>query len=111
MAAKYGWNRHQAWGQRFSSRSRRHSHVNLSSLLNSRIVQCGSCGSDVSVNDAPEAQDIEPPDFDTRPGETMRSTLPYWVHRCRACGYCAGDISSMHESAGDLIGSAEYHRI
>lgn len=63
------------------------------------------------IANAPEAEEIEPPDFDTRPGETMRSTLPYWVQRCPACGYCAADITSIHDRAAGAVESDEYHRI
>jgi hypothetical protein len=83
----------------------------IPSIFNSRIVQCGSCGSDVALATAPEAREIEPPDFDTRPGETMRSTLPLWVQHCPACHYCAAEITMVDERAVGLIGSADYQRI
>jgi hypothetical protein len=80
-------------------------------LLNSRIVQCGLCASDVAVPTAPPAEELEPPDFDTRPGETMRSTLPHWVQRCSTCGYCASDITSMNEEAAGIVQTDRYRSL
>lgn len=33
------------------------------------------------------------PDLDTRPPESMRSTIAHWIQRCPSCGFCAPDIS------------------
>lgn len=54
------------------------------------------------------ADELEPPDLDTRPGEPLRSSLPFWMKRCPACGYCADGLRSVHELAGPVVDSAAY---
>jgi len=77
--------------------------------MNGDQVVCGVCGAagPGGRSDAlPEP--AEPPDFDTRPGEPLRSTLPRWVERCGACGYCADDISRAPAGADAVVASDEY---
>ena len=45
---------------------------------------------------------IEPPDFDTRPGEPLRSTIAAWVASCRFCTYCAADMTVAHSKAHEV---------
>lgn len=73
-------------------------------------VICGLCGmvSDQWTAGSPAAR--EAPDFDTRPGEPLRSTLPVWVQRCPHCGYCADNITSIHDQAVDFVRSESYQR-
>ncbi len=71
-------------------------------------VICGLCGvaSEQWTSDSPKPK--EAPDFDTRPGEPLRSTLPVWVQRCPHCGYCADSISSIHDNAVDFVRGEAY---
>jgi uncharacterized protein (DUF2225 family) len=71
-------------------------------------VNCGLCGALTFQKTAPDIQPSEPPDFDTRPGEPLRSTLPLWMHCCPKCGYCAADISTIHDKAADLVATSAY---
>ena len=76
-----------------------------------RYVRCGCCG-EVSTQFASPAVQAGhlPPDLDTRPNGPVRATIKTWMQRCEHCGYCAADISSIHEHAGDLIESLDYQR-
>jgi hypothetical protein len=49
-----------------------------------------------------------PSDLDTRPAEMLRSTLPYWIERCPACGFCAPDISKPQEGAAGIVRTPAY---
>jgi hypothetical protein len=72
-------------------------------------VLCGVCGAantGARIEVLPEP--AEPPDFDTRPGEPLRSTLTQWVQRCASCGYCADDISRSSPEAEGVVASEEY---
>ena len=73
-------------------------------------VRCGFCATESDQSVAGAAREIEPPDFVTRPGEHVRSTIHAWMQHCPECGYCAADISSIHEDAVPLLGTPEYHR-
>jgi hypothetical protein len=53
----------------------------------------------------------EPPDFDTRPGEAVRSTIANWVQCCDHCGYVAPEIGEAHDGAREFIRSTEYQSI
>jgi hypothetical protein len=68
---------------------------------------CGQEIEEVVVGDVPADS---PPDLDTRPGEPLRSTLSDWVRRCPDCGYCAGDISTIHEHAAEFVRSPTYQQ-
>jgi hypothetical protein len=74
-------------------------------------VICGLCGiaSEQWTADSPKPK--EAPDFDTRPGEPLRSTLPVWVQRCPRCNYCADSIASIHEKAVDFVRSEDYQNL
>jgi hypothetical protein len=54
---------------------------------------------------------LTPPDFDTRPGEMMRSTMPYWVQACPACGYCSGAIDQAAPGAPAVVRSSVYQAV
>jgi hypothetical protein len=47
-------------------------------------------------------------DLDTRPPESMRSTMFAWVQRCPNCGYSSSDITRATEKTKPVIESAEY---
>jgi hypothetical protein len=80
--------------------------------VNSLPVTCGLCGSpsDQGVSPAAVQDSRQPPDLDTRPAEPVRSTIQYWMQCCPECGYCASDISTIHESAAELIATDDYQR-
>jgi hypothetical protein len=74
-------------------------------------VICGLCGVASEQWTSESLKPKEAPDFDTRPGEPLRSTLPVWVQRCPHCGYCADSIASIHENAVDFVRGQEYHAL
>jgi len=49
-----------------------------------------------------------PPDFDTRPSEPERLLIGYWVCECPHCGYCAEDVTHIHEDVEAIVRSTEY---
>ncbi len=71
-------------------------------------IACGNCGAETRYTFLVHADELEPPDLDTRPGEPLRSSLPFWMKRCPFCGYCADDIHTVHEDAGPVIDSEVY---
>lgn len=73
-----------------------------------RLLPCGNCGSESRFPVLIHADEQEPPDLDTRPGEPLRSSIHFWMKRCPFCGYCADDLTSIHESAGPVVDSAAY---
>ena len=75
-----------------------------------QTIHCGFCGVESSQLVAEAAQELEPPDFDTRPGREIRATLPAWMQRCPNCGYCASDIATIHDGAVAMLGNEMYHR-
>jgi hypothetical protein len=70
--------------------------------------RCAVCGAENNVIPESHAESIEPPDFDTRPGEPLRSTISTWVQCCDRCGYCAADISVAHSKAHEVVGTDSY---
>ena len=67
------------------------------------MVQCAVCGSNNEVLPDPRVEAVEPPDFDTRPGEPLRSTIGSWVSACRNCTYCAADPSVAHAKVAEIL--------
>ena len=55
--------------------------------------RCFICGSENEYHVLASTNSFGPTDLDTRPPEMKRSTMPYWVHTCPACGYTAVDVS------------------
>jgi len=71
-------------------------------------TECSLCGQ-VSLQNAITSPDRTGlPDLDTRPPESLRSSLPYWVQRCPNCGYCAPDIDREYLQAAEVIRQASY---
>lgn len=81
----------------------------------SLIVQvdsrCALCGVLSSQPVLLQADARGSPDLDLRPPESLRSTLEAWIQHCPSCGYCADDISSLHEGADGIIESSAYRGI
>lgn len=81
---------------------------------NLQAVTCAACGA-VSHQNAPAsalaaAGPDTAPDFDTRPGEPVRSTLLSWVQQCPGCGYAAGSLTEFAEGVREIVSSAEYRQ-
>ena len=74
-------------------------------------TECSLCGQ-VSVQNAFTAADRTGlPDLDTRPPESLRSSLPYWVQRCPNCGYCAPDIDREYPLAAEVVRRESYQTL
>jgi hypothetical protein len=73
-------------------------------------VQCAVCGSNNEVLPDPRVDATEPPDFDTRPGEPLRSTIDSWVSACRNCTYCAADLSVAHSRVPEILHTEVYQQ-
>jgi hypothetical protein len=73
-------------------------------------IICGLCGLSSGQQTAGSPAPKDPPDFDTRPGEPLRSTLAVWVQRCPHCGYCAENITSIHDQAVDFVRGELYEQ-
>jgi hypothetical protein len=71
-------------------------------------TRCAVCGSENNVVPECRAESLEAPDFDTRPGAPLRSTISTWVQCCDRCGYCAADISVADSKAHEIVGSDGY---
>ena len=78
-------------------------------MIGGEEVVCGVCGTANRIGRSSALPEpAEPPDFDTRPGEPLRSTIPNWVEMCSTCGYCGDDISRAAEGAEAIVRSEEY---
>ena len=73
-------------------------------------IICGLCGLPSEQVTAGSPAPKNPPDFDTRPGEPLRSTLAEWVQRCPHCGYCADNIASIHDNAVHFVRGESYQQ-
>lgn len=71
-------------------------------------VSCHVCGTESEHAVTLRATEEGAPDLDTRPPETLRSTMPSWVQRCPACGYCAPDLARGSTKAERVVGAAAY---
>ena len=72
------------------------------------MVVCGLCGTGEAEAAASQDESSGPADFDTRPGEPLRSTISGWIQACPDCGYCADDISRAPEGIAEIVASPEY---
>lgn len=75
------------------------------------MSQCAVCGWESDVPPEPREESSEPPDFDTRPAEPLRSTISDWVSACPHCGYSAADISVAHAKAAEVVPTEPYQSI
>jgi hypothetical protein len=73
-------------------------------------ILCAVCGasSEQTVAAGAEVVPREPPDFDTRPGEPLRSTLQHWLQQCPQCGYAAPELAYAPEGVAALVKSEQY---
>ena len=65
-------------------------------LIN-KIVECVLCGQTSDQSAVVGSSILDSMDLDTRPSETRRSALPYYVQECPYCHYCNPDISKREE--------------
>ncbi len=74
-------------------------------------TECSLCGQ-ASLQKAITSPDRTGlPDLDTRPPESLRSSLPYWVQRCPNCGYCAPDIDREYPLAIIVVHQPMYQAL
>jgi hypothetical protein len=73
-------------------------------------IPCAVCARTSQQTILAGAHPVEPPDFDTRPGELLRSSLRYWVMLCPHCGYAAGDLREADARAATLVRTPEYRQ-
>jgi len=71
-------------------------------------ILCAVCGAHSEQPLAQPVEPREPPDFDTRPGEPLRSTLSHWLQSCPHCEYAAPELSYAPEGVAVLVRSDEY---
>jgi hypothetical protein len=74
-------------------------------------VRCYVCEAESEQQVALRATEDGAADLDTRPAESMRSTMPLWVQRCPACGYCAPDLASGSPRAARVVRTAGYRAL
>src|SRR5438067_1506509 len=73
---------------------------------------CAICGTVCSVWENERLPEpAEPPDFDTRPGEPLRSTMARWIQVCPACGYAAEQISTSAAGVDAIVRSDSYQEL
>jgi hypothetical protein len=74
-------------------------------------IRCAVCG-EVSEHMTLASTDSPgPPDLDTRPAETMRSSLQFWILECPNCRYAAPSIATAAAGAAELVRKNEYQAI
>jgi hypothetical protein len=71
-------------------------------------VVCALCGATQPTASRVLPESAAPPDFDTRPGEPLRSTIGDWIQCCASCGYCAEDIARAAAGADAAVASDAY---
>lgn len=76
--------------------------------IDEKFTCCAVCGQMSSRIILGSSNVVEPPDFDTRPGEMLRSTIHLWVVECPHCGYAAPDIEELVEGAAPIVRSEAY---
>ena len=76
--------------------------------IGEKTTCCAVCGEMSTRVILGSSNTIEPPDFDTRPGEMLRSTIGHWVVECPHCGYAAPDIGERPEGVAEIVRSEEY---
>lgn len=78
-------------------------------MPNTTCAVCGAQSEQAAASGA-EVAPREPPDFDTRPGEPLRSTLAGWLQQCPECGYAAPELSYAPEGVAALVRTEQYAR-
>ncbi len=76
-----------------------------------RAVICACCGNQTAQSESDDIPMREAPDFDTRPGKPLRSTISSWVSRCGTCSFCSADLTHIHEGGPLAVRSPEYQSL
>ena len=71
-------------------------------------VTCRVCGHTTRCTVLRSTVAFGAPDLDLRPAPLQRSTMLYWVHECRHCGYVAADLSKPTSADAGWLASKEY---
>lgn len=71
-------------------------------------VRCCVCGAENEFTGISSTNTFGSADLDTRPPESMRSTISVWVQRCPECGYCASDVGVPRLEAQAAVTGKEY---
>jgi hypothetical protein len=74
----------------------------------SKVVACGACGYEFSVQVLSSTSTDGPSDLDGRPAEMMRFTMETWIQWCRQCGFRARDVSVFDERMRSVLQSPEF---
>jgi hypothetical protein len=76
--------------------------------IDEKTTCCAVCGEMSTRVILGSSNTVEPPDFDTRPGEMLRSTIGFWVVECPHCGYAAPDLEERPEGVSGIVRSEAY---
>lgn len=76
--------------------------------VSEKTTCCAVCGEMSQRAILGSSNTVEPPDFDTRPGEMLRSTIGHWVIECPHCGYAAPDLEERPEGVAGIVRSEAY---
>lgn len=76
--------------------------------LYSRRITCYNCGNTSEYTVLASTSQFGDPDLDTRPAETERSSILYWIQCCPSCGYCSVDVSKGLPGFGEVVRSEAY---
>lgn len=71
-------------------------------------VKCHVCGEESDFDVVTNASEHGAPDLDTRPPESLRSTMHHWVQDCPSCGYCASSIAHGPAKAARIVNTSAY---
>lgn len=71
-------------------------------------LTCALCSSPSSQPEPPSSNPLGPPDFDTRPAEPLRSTLPLWLQNCPHCLYSAPSIDQAPPGVAEAVRNPLY---
>lgn len=75
------------------------------------LKKCMHCGCETSFDVMEDVTEYGPPDLDTRPSETKRSTINFGVQRCPNCHYASDDISQLVPFDDGILKSERYLEI
>ena len=82
--------------------------LTFATTLGDEKVKCSVCGAKSLQTVINSTNSMGRPDFDLRPPEMKRSTMPYWIQRCPKCGYCNYSIDEKIDGSKKNIRTQEY---
>lgn len=74
-------------------------------------ITCVVCGRGSRQREVRRTDPAGPPDLDLRPGETMRSTMAYWLQQCPTCGYAAPRLDEASEAVAAVVAGGPYRAL